>query len=90
VSERQDIDIGLRHGDWQATPDNRTCAFCRRLSGATLSFDEMQNTRVRFRGQVYRLQPPSHSNGRCAILPSLGVDSDELPPLEERVPGTPL
>jgi len=88
ISERQDIDIGLQHGDWQATPDNRTCPFCRRLSGATLTFDEMQGEQVRFRGSVFRLQPPAHVNGRCAILPTLDVDTDDLPPLEERVPGT--
>jgi len=88
VRDEEDTDIGLRHGDWQATPDNRTCPFCRRLSGATLSFEEMRNTRVEFRRQVYRLMPPSHPQGRCAVLPSIGVDTDDLPPLEERVPGT--
>jgi len=90
VAERQDLDIGLRHGEWLATPDNRTCTFCRRLSGATLTFDEMESGRVVFRGQEYRLLPPSHPNGRCSILPSMGVDPESLPPLEERVPGTPL
>jgi len=82
-----DVDIGLQHGDWQATQDTQTCPFCRRLSGETLTFREMRNTAVQFRGQVYRLKPPAHPNGRCTILPALGVDPGSLDPLEERVPG---
>jgi len=88
VAESEGLDIGLRHGEWQATPDDDTCAFCLRLSGATLTFSEMRSEMVEFRGQVYRLMPPAHPNGRCVILPTIGVDTDELPELETRVPGT--
>jgi len=84
--ENAGVDV-VGHGDWQATQDTRTCPFCRRISGERFTLDELRgDTAVEFRGQVYRLSPPSHPNGRCAILPAVGFDGD-LPPLSERVPG---
>lgn len=87
VSQQSDTDIGLRHGEWQDSSDGRVCAFCRRLSGAQLTFNEMRNTTVRFRGDIYRLMPPSHIQGRCIVKPSIGIDPESLAPLSERVPG---
>jgi SPP1 gp7 family putative phage head morphogenesis protein len=86
--ERAGVDA-VSHGEWQATQDDDTCAFCRRLSGAELTIDEMRSGAVEWRGQVYRLSPPSHPNGRCVILPSIG-GSPPTSPLAERVPGTVL
>jgi SPP1 gp7 family putative phage head morphogenesis protein len=86
--ERAGVDV-VSHGEWQATQDDDTCAFCRRLSGAALTMDEMRSGAVEWRGQVYRLSPPSHPNGRCVILPSVGGEAPTSP-LAERVPGTVL
>lgn len=86
--ERAGVDV-VSHGEWQMTLDDDTCAFCRRLSGAELTLEEMSTGAVEFRGQVYRLSPPSHPNGRCAILPSVGGEPPTSP-LSERVPGTVL
>lgn len=86
VDSQADVDITLQHGDWQATPDNRTCEFCSRLSGTALRFSEMRGERVEFRGQVYRLKPPAHPNGRCTILPNVGGDVTER--LENRLPAS--
>jgi SPP1 gp7 family putative phage head morphogenesis protein len=86
--ERAGVNV-VSHGEWQATQDTRTCGFCRRLSGAELTLEEMRSGTVQWRGQVYRLQPPSHVNGRCVILPSVDA-SAPTSPLSERVPGTVL
>jgi SPP1 gp7 family putative phage head morphogenesis protein len=86
--ERAGVDT-VSHGEWQATQDDRTCSFCRRLSDAELAIDEMRSGAVEWRGQVYRLQPPAHPNGRCVILPSVGGEPPTSP-LAERVPGTVL
>ncbi|WP_436933686.1 phage minor head protein [Halovenus marina] len=86
--ERAGVDV-VSHGEWQATQDDDTCAFCRRLSGAELTIDEMRSGTVEWRGQIYRLAPPSHPNGRCVILPSVGGEPPTSP-LSERVPGTVL
>jgi len=83
--ERADVNV-VSHR-WSAADDTRTCAFCRRLDGAALTIDEIRSEIVEFRGQVYRLQPPSHPNGRCVLMPLVGADApDET--LDERVPGT--
>lgn len=86
--ERAGVDT-VSHGEWQATQDTRTCPFCRRLSGAELTLEEMSTGAVEWRGQVYRLQPPAHPNGRCVILPSIG-GSAPTSRLADRVPGTVL
>jgi SPP1 gp7 family putative phage head morphogenesis protein len=86
--ERAGVDV-VGHGEWEATPDTRTCPFCRRLSGADLTIAEMRSGAVQWRGQVYRLQPPAHPNGRCVILPAVGAEPPTSP-LAERVPGTVL
>jgi len=86
--ERAGVGV-VSHGEWLDTNDARVCTFCRRLSGAELTLAEMRDGLVEFRGQVYRLTPPSHANGRCSIAPS--VDSEPpTSPLSERVPGTVL
>lgn len=78
---------GVAHGEWDAAMDTRTCPFCRRLNNETFTIGELRtNHAVQFRGQVYRLAPPAHPNGRCNISPRIGF-TDELAPLDERVPG---
>jgi len=85
--EKVDVDV-VSHGEWQTAADSRVCPFCRRVGGEVFTLSEFRaNHAIEFRGQVYRLAPPSHVNGRCAVLPSIGTDSDDLAPLEERVPG---
>ncbi|WP_455448301.1 phage minor head protein [Natrinema thermotolerans] len=84
--ERAGVDT-VSHGEWQATQDDRTCSFCRRLSDAELAIDEMRSAAVEWHGKIYRLQPPAHPNGRCVILPSVGGEPPTSP-LAERVPGT--
>jgi len=83
ISERAETNITARHGEWQDSRDSRVCPFCRRLDGTELTTNEMRTTGVRFRGQVYRLKPPAHPNGRCRIKLRLG----EAPttPLRERL-----
>jgi len=85
--ERVGVDV-VGHGEWQHTP-GFSCPFCRRLSGAELTIDEMRSGAVEWRGQVYRLKPPAHPNGTCVILPAVGADPPTSP-LVERVPGTVL
>lgn len=79
---------GVAHGEWATSGLGNVCTFCRRLDDETFTIQEMRNTAVEFRGQVYRLQPPSHPNGVCTILPAVELNTDELKPLSERVPGT--
>lgn len=76
--------ISVAHGEWDAAMDTRTCAFCRALDGVKLSPSEMRTNAVQFRGQVYRLKPPAHPNGRCntRVMPGSEVDT----PLSERLP----
>lgn len=85
--ERGGVD-GVMHGEWLHSFDEDVCAFCRRLGGESFTTSEFRaNHAVEFRGQVYRLAPPSHPNGRCAITPAVGLDEESLAPLSERVPG---
>lgn len=83
-------EVGVNHAGWLAADDTRTCPFCRRLDGVTLTLREAREGAVEWRGQVYRLAPPSHPAGRCSLTPAVGVDLGSLPPLAERVPGTVL
>lgn len=70
------------------TPDDALCPFCRRLADETFTLTEFTGTRVLWRGTEYFVGCPAHPNGRCAPIPKPGIDADELPPLEDRVPGT--
>jgi len=76
----------VSHVEWTDSADARVCPFCRRLDGVDLTIDEMRSTHVQWRGQIYRLMPPAHVNGRCTPLPN--VDGSAITtPLRERVPG---
>lgn len=75
------------HGEWATSGLKNVCPFCRRLNGESFTIEEMRGTLVEFRGQVYRLAPPSHPNGVCTVLPNVGADPITTP-LRERVPGT--
>jgi hypothetical protein len=85
--ERAGVDT-VSHGEWSVGGAN-ICSFCKRLAGAELTIEEMSTGAVRWRGQVYRLQPPAHPNGKCVILPAVGGDAPTSP-LAQRVPGTVL
>jgi SPP1 gp7 family putative phage head morphogenesis protein len=64
----------VSHVRWSAADDPRTCPFCRRLDGTNLTLDEMRTGSVQWRGQIWRLQPPAHPNGRCVPKPTIGAD----------------
>lgn len=76
--------LSTTHGEWDAAEDSRVCPFCRALDGVRLETSEMRATVVNFRGQTYRLKPPAHVNGRCAV--GLRVGGEITTPLEERLP----
>jgi len=84
--ERAGVDT-VSHTEWLAADDTRTCPFCRRLDGVHLTLSEMRGTAVEWRGQVYRLAPPAHPNGRCSPAPMVGADPPQKR-LSKRVPGT--
>jgi len=78
-------DISVGHGEWDAAMGSpRTCPFCRAVNGVSLTPSEMATTTVQFRGDVYRLKPPAHVNGRCNISITVGGEITE--PLEDRLP----
>lgn len=87
-SEEIGQEFGVSHVGRLTANDAQVCAFCRRLSDDVFTIGELRGTTVRWRGRVYRLAPPSHPNGRCAVLPRPGISVGELPALSERVPGT--
>jgi hypothetical protein len=66
--------------------DDRVCAFCQALNGASFTLSEMRNESFSAGGQTFRLKPPAHPQGRCRILPEIDVDPTELEPLDERLP----
>jgi len=81
-----DVNIAGTHGEFDAAmAQENTCDFCRRLNGTPLTAEELASGIVRFRGDIYRLGPPSHVLGRCNVKIMVGPDRiDE--PLEERLP----
>lgn len=81
-----DTEVAGSHGVFDAATGqpNRTCAFCMRLSGTPLKASELASGVVQFRGDVYRLGPPAHPNGRCQISVRVGGTIDT--PLSERLP----
>jgi SPP1 gp7 family putative phage head morphogenesis protein len=77
----------VSHVEFSDSADTRVCAFCRRLDGIEMTIEEMQGTHVLFRGDVYRLSPPAHTNGRCLPLPAVGASAPEEP-LGDRLPAS--
>jgi SPP1 gp7 family putative phage head morphogenesis protein len=86
VSNQSGVDIGVEHGEWATAGDSRVCPVCELLDGAVFTLREMREETFSVAGQTYRLKPPAHVQGRCAILPSIGLDTSELAPLDERLP----
>jgi len=85
LNKEVDNEIATGHGKWDAAMGQpNTCAFCRKVNGVELKPSEMRGTAVQFRGDVYRLAPPAHPNGRCNIGLRVGSTIDE--PLSERLP----
>lgn len=87
VSEDEGTSIGVTHVGRLDANDARVCPFCRRMDNEVFTIQELRNNKALFRGTVYRLAPPSHPNGRCAVVPEIGVETGSLKPLSERVPG---
>jgi len=68
----------VQHGEWIATDDDRTCPICERLDGreipigdvrdATFTFEPDDDQPDHLAGE-YRMMPPAHPSGRCALLP---------------------
>jgi len=85
VENEADVSISVRHAGRLTAKDTDVCPFCRRTGDEVYTIDEFENTAVLFRGTVYRLAPPSHPNGRCAVTPEVNVG--DLAPLEDRTPG---
>jgi hypothetical protein len=84
INRDADFDVAAGHGTFDAAMDARTCPFCRRLNGTPLRPSEMRSGVVQFRGDIYRLGPPSHVQGRCGVRVMVGSSIDE--PLSERLP----
>lgn len=59
----------VKHGEWLATNDSRTCPVCRSIDGKEYPIDEFRTGTFEFEGQEYRLKPPAHPRGRCAVAP---------------------
>jgi SPP1 gp7 family putative phage head morphogenesis protein len=76
--------LAATHGEWNDANDTRVCPFCRRIDDTRLTTEEMRGNAVSFRGQIYRLSPPSHPQCRCGlqIRVSPPIEDD----LEERLP----
>lgn len=86
LNESVDNEIAAGHGEFNAAVgQERTCDFCRRLSGTPLTTSEMSTGVVQFRGETYRLGPPAHVQGRCAVSTIVGGGPIDTP-LDERLP----
>lgn len=84
--ETADGQVVTSHGEWDAAMGQpNTCPFCRAVNGTPLTTSEMATTTVQFRGDVYRLKPPAHPNGRCNIDVQIGPGQITTP-LSERLP----
>jgi len=68
--------------------DARVCPWCRALDDVPFTLDEFQSVTARWGSQIMRVGVVAHPNGRCSPVPKIGVDPDNLPPLEERIPDT--
>lgn len=85
INRDADFEIAGSHGEFDAAiGQERTCDFCRRLNGTPLKPSELASGTVRFRGDIYRLGPPAHIQGRCNVGILVGGQITE--PLEERLP----
>ena len=86
ASDETGVDVGVRHGEWQTAGDDRVCAFCQALNGSVFTISEMRNETFTLGSQTFRLRPPAHPMGRCRILPEIGIDFQDLAPLDDRLP----
>jgi SPP1 gp7 family putative phage head morphogenesis protein len=86
VSNQADVDIGVEHGEWADSDDARVCPVCELLDGSVFTLREMREETFSVAGQTYRLKPPAHVQGRCVILPTIGLDPGNLAPFQERTP----
>jgi hypothetical protein len=71
----------VQHGEWTDSDDDRVCEICERLDGreipigdvreATFTFEPDDDQPDHLAGE-YRMMPPAHPQGRCALLPIIG------------------
>jgi len=78
--ERAGIDK-VQHGEWTDSNDSRVCPICSQLDGREIPMSEIRTATFTFEPSddepdslagEYRLMPPAHPNGRCALLPIIG------------------
>lgn len=85
VEQNSDVTIGVSHGRWQTAEDQDVCSVCKALSGIVFTLDEFENGSFRIGGYDYQLRPPAHPMGRCHVGKVIGYNSEDLPPIEERM-----
>lgn len=78
--EQAGVEI-VQHGEWTDSDDDRVCPICERLDGreipigdvreATFTFEPDDDQPDHLAGE-YRMMPPAHPQGRCALLPIIG------------------
>lgn len=83
--EQAGVDV-VNHTSRLTAQDQRVCPFCRALEGIPFTLTEFASGTVQWGTQTMRLGIPAHPNGRCSPMPEVGLDGDELEPLEDRVP----
>jgi hypothetical protein len=87
VYQSNDAEV-VSHSSRLTAQDQNVCAFCRSLEGIPFALSEFQSVVVSWGGQPYRIGVPAHPNGRCSPMPEVGLDGDDLDPLDERIPGS--
>ena len=85
VYRQHDTDV-VAHTSRLTAKDTSVCAFCRALGDIPFTLAEFQTVTVSWGGQPRRIGVPAHANGRCSPMPEVGLDSDDLDPLDERIP----
>lgn len=95
VNEGREDSALVSHGVWMTAKDDRVCAFCQAIDGVAMTTDEMRDNQVSvtgaltdeagFVGGSFRLKPPAHPNGRCAIQVQIGTEDVDAE-LDDRLP----
>jgi SPP1 gp7 family putative phage head morphogenesis protein len=86
LADEGDFDVAVSHKEWLTARDDRVCPICNALDGTNFTTREMRNNAFEIGGTTFRLRPPAHPNCRCSMTVSLGVTSDDVAPLDERIP----
>ncbi len=71
----------VQHGEWRDSADDRVCEICERLDGREIPIGDVREETFTFEPDddqpdhlagEYRMMPPAHPQGRCALLPIVG------------------